>query len=190
MTHGASLPSFSFLIFLLITSKKLVSHQYMLLTWLLPRSPFALSSADPGPRLRPHRGLWSVDRNGGSSIMLASDSGGGPRSRWQLLVDPDGGSGQWLWTIVASDRDGGSWSCWLLTMDYDYNKTAWYTIFLLRYSTITDNNPSINLPSIMLQSVYSNQCCKYPYLSDVLLYTWHLLQFCPSWGVLIYYAFS
>ena len=33
------------------------------------------------------------------------------------------------------------------------NRTAWYIIFLLRYSRITDNNPSINLPSIILQSV-------------------------------------
>ena len=47
--------------------------------------------------------------------------------------------------------------------------------------TITDNNPSIHLPSIMLQIVSSNQCCKYPYFSDVLHYTWHRLQFCPSW---------
>ena len=107
--------------------------------------------------------------NGGSCIVLTSDSDGGPRLRWQLMVDPDGDSGQWLWTIVASDLDGGSWSWWLLTMVYDYNKTAWYIIFLLRYSTITDNNPSIHWPSVMLQSVYSNQCCKYPSLSDVLL---------------------
>ena len=91
------------------------------------------------------------------------------------------GSGSWLWTIVASDLDGGSWSWWLLTIDYDYNRTAWYAIFLLRYSTITDNNPSIHWPSVMLQTVYSNQFCKYPYLSDVLHYTWHLLYFCPSW---------
>ena len=91
------------------------------------------------------------------------------------MVDPDGGTGQWLWTIVASDLDGGSWSWWLLTIDYDYNKTASYTIFLLRYSTIIDNNPSIHWPSIMLQNVYSN------HLSDVLHYTWHLLHFCPSW---------
>ena len=109
------------------------------------------------------------------------DSGGGPRSMWQLMVDPDGGSGQWLWTIVASDLDGGSWSWWLLTLDYNNNKTAWYIVFLLRYSIITDNNLSTHWPSVMLQSVYYNQCRKYPYLSDVLLYTWHLLHFCPSW---------
>ena len=66
-------------------------------------------------------------------------------------------------------------------MDYDYNKTAWYTICLIRYSTITDNNPSIYWPSIMLQSAYSNQCGKYPHLSDVLIYTWNLLRFFPSW---------
>ena len=34
------------------------------------------------------------DRNGGSGIVLASDSGGGPRLRWQLMMDPYGGSGQ------------------------------------------------------------------------------------------------
>ena len=41
---------------------------------------------------------------------------------------------------MASDLDGGSWSWWLLTIDYDYNRTPWYIVFLLRYSTITDNN--------------------------------------------------
>ena len=35
------------------------------------------------------------DRNSGSCIMLASDNGGGPRSRWQLMVDPDDRSGPW-----------------------------------------------------------------------------------------------
>ena len=40
--------------------------------------------------------------------MLSSDSGGGPRLRWQLRVDPDGGSEQCPWTIVASDLDRGS----------------------------------------------------------------------------------
>ena len=200
MTHRASLPSFSFLFSLLITSKNWITHQYMLLTWLLPWSPFALSSADPGPRLQPHRGLWwwiAYQRSywwilyGRFCIVLAyRDNNGGPVSCWHLIVvvdhdrggswwwilmvDPDGFSGQWLWTIVASDHVGGSW-------DYDYNKTASYIIFLLRYSTITDNNPSIHWPSVMLQSVYSNQCCKYPYLADVLLYTGHLLHFCPSW---------
>ena len=42
---------------------------------------------DGGSRIRDR------DRNDGSCIMLATDSGGGPRSRWQLMVDPDGGSG-------------------------------------------------------------------------------------------------
>ena len=133
----------------------------MSLTWHLPQSPLALSSD-----------------NGGSCIMLASDSDGGPRLRWQLMVDPDGGTGQWLWTIVASDLDGRSWSWWLLNMDYDYNKTAWYIVFLLRYSIITDNNPSIHWP-----------CCKYPSLSDVLLYMWHLFLTCGSlWG--FYFLFT
>ena len=100
---------------------------------------------------------WLADRDnkGGSFIVLASDNGGGPRSRWQLMVDPNGGSEQWLWTIVASDLDRGSWSCWLLTIDYDCSRTAWYIVFLLRYLTITDNNPSIYWPSVMLQNVYS-----------------------------------
>ena len=31
---------------------------------------------------------------GGSFIVLASDNGGGPRPRWQLMMDPNGGSGQ------------------------------------------------------------------------------------------------
>ena len=39
---------------------------------------------------------WLVmTKNGGSSIVLASDGGGGgPRSRWQLMMDPCGGTGQ------------------------------------------------------------------------------------------------
>ena len=37
--------------------------------------------------------LSDRDHIGGSCIVLASDSGGGPRSRWQPMVDPDGGSG-------------------------------------------------------------------------------------------------
>ena len=31
---------------------------------------------------------------GGSFIVLASGGGGGPRSRWQLMMDPYGGTGQ------------------------------------------------------------------------------------------------
>ena len=38
--------------------------------------------------------LADRDYNGGSFIVLASDSGGGPRSRWQLMMDPYGGTGQ------------------------------------------------------------------------------------------------
>ncbi|CAB1441381.1 unnamed protein product [Pleuronectes platessa] len=38
--------------------------------------------------------LADRDNKGRSCIMLASDNGGGPRLRWQLMVDPDGGSGQ------------------------------------------------------------------------------------------------
>ena len=50
--------------------------------------------------------LAGRDYNGGSFIVLASGGGDGPRSRWQLMMDPYGGTGQLLWTIVASD--GGS----------------------------------------------------------------------------------
>ena len=132
--------------------------------------------------------LWSdftiiscFGNNGGSFIVLASDTGDGPRSRWQLMMDPYGGTGQWLWTIVASDLDGGSWSWWKLNIDYDCSRTPWYRVFLLRYSTITDNNPSIHWPSVILQNVHPYQCCYNLYLDDVLLYTWHLLHFCPSW---------
>ncbi|CAB1446944.1 unnamed protein product [Pleuronectes platessa] len=67
---------------------------------------------DVGSRVRDR------DRNGGSCIVLASDSCGGPRSRWQLMMYPDGGSGQW--TVDYS----GIRLWWLLTIDYDYNKTA------------------------------------------------------------------
>ena len=85
-----------------------------------------------------------------------------------------------LYKIILSTPLFLSLSCF---DDWSLNsfKTAWYTICLLRYFTIADNNPSIHWPSILLQSVYSNQCYKYPYLSDVLHYTWHLLHFCPSW---------
>ena len=38
--------------------------------------------------------LADRDNNGGSYIVLASDSGGGPRPRWQLMMDPYGGTGQ------------------------------------------------------------------------------------------------
>ena len=133
----------------------------MLLTWLLPLSPFALSSVDLGPRLQPHDdGSRIRDRNGGSSmtdsvscwliVIIMAD----PLSCWHLIVvvDHDRGgswwwilSRQWLWTIVASDLDGGSWSWGQLNIDYDYSRTI------------------------------------YPYLADVLLYTWHLFHFCPSW---------
>ena len=137
-------------------------------TWhtelLFPASPSSSPSCghivdyDGGSRIRDRDRnggscivLADCDNNGRSCIVLASDSGDGPRLRWQLMVDPDGGIGQWLWTMVASDLDGGSWSWWLLTIDYDYNKTAWYIIFLnsliFHYAT----------------RCYSNQCCKYPF---------------------------
>ena len=39
--------------------------------------------------------LAGHDENGGSSIALASDGGGGgSRPRWQLMMDPCGGTGQ------------------------------------------------------------------------------------------------
>ena len=117
----------------------------MLLTWLLPgvllpyRPQFQGRSSghfvDDDLWIAYQRSQWWIqhagfcivlaDRgiNGGSFFVLASDSGGGRRSRWQLMMDPNGGSGQWLWTIVASDLDGGSWSYWLLTIDYDCSRT-------------------------------------------------------------------
>ena len=61
-----------------------------------------------------------------------------------------------------------------LTIDYDHNMSAWYTTRLLRSSSITDINPSVLWPSVILQSVYSNQSCKYSDLSDVLCHTGHL----------------
>ena len=100
--------------------------------------------------------LADGDYNSGSCIVLASDNGGGPRPRWQLKVDPDGGTGQWLWTIVASDLDGGSWSWWLLTKDYDCSRTAWYIVFLFRYSTITDNNQFTDLQSCFKMFILIN----------------------------------
>ena len=79
--------------------------------------------------------LAGRDYNGGSFIVLASGGGGGPRSRWQLMMDPYGGTGQWLWTIVASN--GGSWSWGQLTIDWLQQDSL---IYILRYSTITDIN--------------------------------------------------
>ena len=34
----------------------------------------------------------------------------------------------------------------------------------------------------MLDTVFSCECCKYCYFVDMLCYTRHLLQICPSWG--------
>ena len=52
--------------------------------------------------------------------------GGGPRSRWQLMMDPCGGTGQWLWTILASD--GGSWSWGQLTIDWLQQDSLIYSV--------------------------------------------------------------
>ena len=38
--------------------------------------------------------LADCDNSGGSFIVLASDNGSAQRLRWQLMMDPDGGSGQ------------------------------------------------------------------------------------------------
>ena len=54
----------------------------------------------------------------------------------------DSGSGSWRW---IEDHGGESWSWWHKIMDYAYNKTAWNTICLLTYSTITDKNSSISV---------------------------------------------
>ena len=50
--------------------------------------------------------LADLDNNGGSCIVLASDSGSGPRSMWQLMVHPEGGSGSLLWSMVDPDWGG------------------------------------------------------------------------------------
>ena len=82
----------------------------------------------------------------------------------------------WLWRVKKWVRKY-MWSFWakILSDTFWY----WYTMCLLRY--FIDNNSSIHLPLIMLHTVYSNQCCKYSYPSDVLQYTWHLLPLCLSW---------
>ena len=87
-----------------------------------------------------------------ATVVLASDGGGGgPRSRWQLMMDPCGGTGQWLWTILASD--GGSWSWGQLTIDWLQQDSLIYSV-----------PPLQNLN-----------------FDNVLIYTWHLLHLCPSW---------
>ena len=106
--------------------------------------------------------------------MIKVVADGGSWQRWWIMTMD---CGLWWHLIVVVDPDrGGSWSWTIL-----FNKTAWYPICLLTYSTITDNISSINLLSIMLQTVSSNQCCIYSYCVDVLHYAWHLLHFCPSW---------
>ena len=86
---------------------------------------------------------------------------------------------RWWWTTIEVAADGGSWwQQWAMTVDYSgirswwrimivmaadhrlwCSRTPWYIIFLLRYSTITDNNPSIHWPSVILQNVHPYQCC-------------------------------
>ena len=71
--------------------------------------------------------------------------------------------------IVASDLDGGS-SWWLLTRDYDHINTAWYIIFLLRSSTITDINPQLFYKVfILLKAV------------NTLISLMSSIHLCPSW---------
>ena len=65
------------------------------------RSCFHILGFDGGSRIR--------DRNGGSCIVLASDSGGWPWLRLQLIVDPDGGSGSWWWIVDYSGIPSWWW---------------------------------------------------------------------------------
>ena len=66
----------------------------------------------------------------GSSLLvspaLLGHNYSGPRSRWQLMMDPCGGTGQWLWTILASD--GGSWSWGQLTIDWLQQDSLIYSV--------------------------------------------------------------
>ena len=92
----------------------------------LPGVPMPLSSAcrcriivdyDGGLRIRDR------DRNGGSCIVLASDSGGGPRLRWQLMVDPV--------------------SCWHLIVVVDHD---WWWILM----TAVDHDCGLQWPILMV----------------------------------------
>ena len=126
--------SYPFFFSLFIT---LMSHQYMLLTWLIPQSPCALSFADPGLQLRPHRGswwwivnqrsyLWNVlaDRIRSWLWIVVVDHDRGGKWWWTMMVDPDQSVDHedGLWIMVASDCGGGSWSWWQLIVDYYFKQ--------------------------------------------------------------------
>ena len=120
--------------------------------------------SSPGVPL-PHRPqIHIVDYN--LWIALASDNGGGPRSRW-ILRDRDG-SWSWWWILIVMDPDldGGSWSWTLITTR------------LLRSSSITDINPSVLWPSVILQSV--SMLLKPLSLWCPLLHGTSI-HLCPSW---------
>ena len=170
MIHGASLSSFSFLFSLLITSKKLKSHQHMLLTWLLPRSPYVLSSADPtswimiyGSRIR--------DRTGGSSM---ADS----VSCWHLImvVNHDRG-GSWWWILMAAVNNDIWWHLILMVV-----VAADHRIWLQQDCFPSDTQPLLTiihqfslsfLRSFTLLKVFFNQ----PYLN---LITWAHAPYLPQ----------
>ena len=182
----ASLSSFSFIFSLHITSKKWMSHQYMLLTWLLP-SPYALSVADPGPRLRDTWRIMMV--NCESEIVTAMAD---PVSCWHLIIgmDHDRG-GSWWWILM--DPDFGLWWQPIVMVDPDHGGcwpwTMITTILLVNQYVDSDTrplltiiHPFIDLPLCYKVFILINDC-KYPYLSDVPHYMWHLLHFCGSlWG--------
>ena len=76
-------------------------------------------------------------------------------------------------TLLKPNETNCDW--WILAIQI---KCDWL-IDWLHY--ITDNNSSIHFLSIMLETVYYNQCCKYSHFADVLSYTGHLLHFSLSW---------
>ncbi|CAB1424279.1 unnamed protein product [Pleuronectes platessa] len=101
--HGAILPS--------LCAQPLSGHGAVgFRPWAPPGFPPPIQSRgcphivdyDGGSRFRDR------DCNFGSCIVLASGSGGGARSRWQLMVDPvDNDCGLWWHTIMKVDRDRG-----------------------------------------------------------------------------------
>ena len=143
-----------------------MSHQFMLVTWLLPGVLVIIIWRSRATAVATSW-IMMVDRESEILIDIADTVScwlivivlADPVSCWHLIVvvDHNGGSWWWslmaavdhddgLWTMMASDHDVVSWSWWLLIVDYHYNKTASYTICILKYSTITDNNPYIYLP--------------------------------------------
>ena len=147
----------------------------MLLTWLLPRSPFALSSADPGPQQWPLRGWWSVDRLSDIAMMDPADRilyrAGGSWYKWRILFRA--GILKWWWTTIEGAADDGpEWRQWTMTVDYSGIRSWWRIMILLA----ADHR-------LWLQQDYAMFTLKNAAKTFLLnlFYTWHLLHFCPSW---------